>query len=88
MLPLADVLTGLGVDLSGWVLHDATDISADGRTIVGCGTNPAGVPEAFVAYIPGVGDQAVPVPALDTGSLALAAALVASSGCRVLRRAA
>ncbi|MDX2115839.1 MAG: hypothetical protein SFZ24_09525, partial [Planctomycetota bacterium] len=37
-----------GLDLSGWLLTIATDVSADGRTIVGVGTNPAGQPQAWV----------------------------------------
>lgn len=89
MQALGAVLMGLGVDLTGWVLREATDISADGRTIVGYGTNPAGATEAFVAFVPGIGDEPpVAVPALDTGMQALLAMLVALSGRRVLRRAA
>ncbi len=49
---LRDLLVGLGVDLTGWHLADATGISADGRSIVGYGTNPSGATEAFLAYIP------------------------------------
>jgi Tol biopolymer transport system component len=35
----------------GWALSRAIGISADGRAIVGNGTNPAGNPEAWVAYL-------------------------------------
>jgi probable HAF family extracellular repeat protein len=41
-----------GLDLTGWTLREATDISADGNTIVGWGINPAGLTEAWVAAIP------------------------------------
>ncbi len=39
------------VDLAGWELTDATDISADGRVIVGNGKSPDGRYEGFVAYV-------------------------------------
>jgi probable HAF family extracellular repeat protein len=40
-----------GLDLNGWTLVAATDISDDGSTIVGWGTNPAGNTEAWIARI-------------------------------------
>jgi probable HAF family extracellular repeat protein len=40
-----------GLNLSGWTLTEATSISADGRTIVGTGRNPAGDQEAWVATL-------------------------------------
>lgn len=53
MRSLYDVLTDdLGLDLSGWELTYAADVSADGLTIVGIGTNPAGDTEAWIAHIP------------------------------------
>lgn len=52
MLPLRDVLRDLGVPgLGGWRLVRATGISADGRTVVGEGLNPAGETEAWVAHL-------------------------------------
>ena len=36
----------------GWVLKKATGISADGRVIVGWGTNPTGQPEAWRLVLP------------------------------------
>lgn len=42
-----------GLDLAGWVLRDATGVSADGKTVCGWGTDPNGSPQAFVAYLPG-----------------------------------
>jgi uncharacterized membrane protein len=41
-----------GLDLSGWRLEAATDISADGLTIVGIGTGPRGVTEGWVVVLP------------------------------------
>lgn len=53
MRSLHDVLTtDLGLDLTGWTLVQASDVSADGRTIVGYGINPSGDIEAWVAVIP------------------------------------
>lgn len=49
---LEDVLIGMGLDLQGWKLTTATDISADGSVIVGFGINPNGVGEPFRAVIP------------------------------------
>src|SRR5688572_14193829 len=52
MLSLRSLLLSAGVpDLQGWTLTGAYGISADGRTIVGGGTNPAGQSEAWVATI-------------------------------------
>ncbi len=46
------LLASLGVDLAGWRLEAASGISADGRTIVGYGTNPSGETEAWIVVIP------------------------------------
>ena len=51
MLNLRDVLIAQGVDLAGWTLSFASGISADGRTIVGSGTNPAGSIEGFIVTL-------------------------------------
>ena len=51
MRELDAVLASGGVDLTGWVLSQATGISADGLTIVGYGTNPSGFFEAWIAVI-------------------------------------
>jgi len=51
MQRLEDVLTNCGVDLNGWILLSATDVSADGKTIVGYGLNPDGKTEAWIANI-------------------------------------
>jgi probable HAF family extracellular repeat protein len=51
MRSLQDVLTNVyGLDLTGWTLTNAYDISADGTTIVGRGSSPNGT-EAWVAKI-------------------------------------
>lgn len=53
MRSLSSILTNeLGLDLTGWTLEEARDVSADGLTIVGWGINPAGATEAWVAHIP------------------------------------
>jgi probable HAF family extracellular repeat protein len=53
MRSLRSILThDLGLDLTGWTLEEARDVSDDGLTIVGWGINPAGITEAWVAHIP------------------------------------
>ena len=55
MRSLCTVLTGrYGLDLSGWHLTSANDISADGRHIVGSGVNPDGHTEGWIATLPAV----------------------------------
>ncbi|MEN8128075.1 MAG: hypothetical protein ABFR90_09765, partial [Planctomycetota bacterium] len=50
---LQDVLEGeCGLDLSGWTLTAARDVSADGLTIAGIGINPDGYTEAWIATLP------------------------------------
>lgn len=49
MRNLKTVLTGLGLDLTGWTLTHARGISDDGLIICGEGTNPLGDTEAWVA---------------------------------------
>ena len=53
MRSLRAELLSLGTGgLDGWILTSATAVSADGRTIVGYGTNPAGNTEAWSATLP------------------------------------
>ncbi|HYD01392.1 MAG TPA: GC-type dockerin domain-anchored protein [Phycisphaerales bacterium] len=44
-------LPTIGIDLTGWVLTDATDVSPDGTRIVGYGVH-GGVTEAWIATLP------------------------------------
>jgi probable HAF family extracellular repeat protein len=73
MQSVEDLLSSTyGVDLSGWTLIEATGISADGKTIVGYGTNSLGQYEAWVANI-GV-DMSIDIdviPGDDTNSINL-----------------
>ncbi len=41
-----------GLDMSGWTLLSAADISNDGLTIVGYGINPDGIREGWIATVP------------------------------------
>jgi len=52
MRSLQQVLTNDGLNLTGWTLVNAYEISADGSTIVGDGTDPGGKTEAWPAIIP------------------------------------
>lgn len=52
MRGLSGILSTGGIDLTGWTLSEAADVSADGRTIVGTGINPDGNTEAWIAHIP------------------------------------
>jgi hypothetical protein len=67
---------GLANELAGWRLVVATDVSADGRTIVGQGINPLGCEQAFVVRFPSVPGAAVaygPRCSSNVGPLALTA---------------
>ena len=77
MRELDQVLTGLGLDLTGWWLENATGISADGRVIVGTGTNPNGYYEAWIATFP---EPSAGLPALAPVSLGLLGGLLALVG--------
>ncbi len=69
MRSLQEVLaTDFGLDLAGWQLLAATDITPDGSTIVGYGTNPAGQREAWLASLP----EPSAILLLATGLAALA----------------
>jgi uncharacterized membrane protein len=41
-----------GLDLTGWTLQHAFDVSSDGLTIVGFGQNPQGQSEAWIVVLP------------------------------------
>ena len=61
---------GLGAALQGWTLLTASDISADGRAVVGTGINPAGCEQAFVVRFaaPQVGASSCAAAANSTGA--------------------
>jgi probable HAF family extracellular repeat protein len=71
MRNLKDVLeTEYSLALPGWTLIQARGISDDGLTIVGYGTNPTGVGEAWIATLPP--GEIVPAPsAVLLGSIGL-----------------
>ena len=48
MRDLQSLAVDAGLDLNDWVLKVASDVSADGRTIVGSGTNPQGKREGWI----------------------------------------
>jgi probable HAF family extracellular repeat protein len=53
MISLRDFLKSHGVaNISGWQHRTAYSVSADGKTIVGSGTNPQGQTEAWIATVP------------------------------------
>lgn len=52
MRPLRDILVGLGIDMTGWSLLEASAISDDGLTIAGSARIQGGETQAFVAHIP------------------------------------
>jgi len=84
---LADLLTTqYGLDLTGWHLTVASDISADGKTIVGHGNNPDGKQEAYRAVLEGPCRTLPPVPTMSPTGLAvfvlvlITAAFIATRG--------
>lgn len=81
MQSISSVLTGSGVDMTGWLLKSARGISDDGLTIVGVGTNPDGNQEAWVATL----DAAEPIPEPTTIAL-LGIGLAGLAGGYVRRR--
>jgi hypothetical protein len=49
---IKQVLVDAGINMTGWTLSKVTDVSADGLTIVGWGTNPQGQTEGWIATLP------------------------------------
>ncbi len=56
---LQSVLTQAGCDFTGWTNLSAVDVSADGLTIAGNGTNPLGQAQGWVATVPSPGGVVV-----------------------------
>ncbi len=81
---IASLLESSGIDLTGWLLGSARDISADGTVIVGNGINPDGNSEAWLAILPRRG---APVPAADFLTMAILAGFVFLTGFFGLKRA-
>jgi len=52
-LLLRSILTDAGVDLTGWELTNPEAISGNGKVVVGYGTNPDGLREAWLADVSG-----------------------------------
>jgi len=53
MRDLRDVLVSdCGLDMAGWTLTEAWDVSDNGLVVVGYGTNPSGQTEAWRAVLP------------------------------------
>ena len=85
MRELQEILEALGLDLTGWSLQHATDVSADGLTIVGDGVGPNG-PEGWIATIPR--SVIVPLPtAAWIGLAQIGLLLVIGRARRIGRRA-
>ena len=78
---------GLELSLMDWILSEATGISADGRSIVGYGTNPDGDREAWLVRLGEPGNGVAPIPE-PTPLAVLAVAALAALGARHRRRAA
>ena len=57
MRDLQLLLASSGAPITGWKLTEARGLSADGRTIVGTGTDPDGNTQAWIATLPGSGPQ-------------------------------
>lgn len=87
MRNLIDVLVdlGLGPDLVGWDLEEATAVSADGLTVVGWAFRPGGGQEAWVAYLGPTVPSVVEVPTASNATLVLFGAFVAAAALAALR---
>jgi len=75
MRRLHEVLTGLGVDLTGWTLSSARAITPDGKSIAGYGNGPNGL-EAWIAHL----GSAVPPPTYTVTASAGSGGSISPSG--------
>jgi probable HAF family extracellular repeat protein len=81
MRMLEDVLTSMGLDMTGWILDEAHGVSADGRTIVGWGTNPLGDTEGWIATLPPIEfPEPSNLPSMNPVGFALLLGMLALSG--------
>ena len=58
-----------GIDLTGWQLSEATDVSSDGRVVVGTGVNPSGVDEGWRVRVPPIPEPATFAMMMGLGGL-------------------
>ena len=65
---------GLGAELTGWTLTIASDISADGLSVVGSGINPDGNGEAYLVRL----DRPLTAPEPSSLALLLGGAILAA----------
>ena len=85
MRSLQEVLTNdYGLNLTGWTLSEPTGISADGLSIVGFGTNPNGLTEAWIARLDGQTDP--PNPSVPEPSAILGLGLFSLVGFLIKKR--
>jgi hypothetical protein len=82
MRELDQVLTDMGLDLTGWTLSEARGISDDGLTIVGNGPIASG----SAAWIVVLDDPSPAVPALSPIAIVLLGTLLGAASIRHLRR--
>ena len=81
---LENLLTNVGIDVSGVELRDAAAISDDGKTIVGTGIGPGGFTEGWVVVLDG--PPSAIVPAVGPFGALWLGALLAGLGYRRLGR--
>jgi uncharacterized membrane protein len=48
---IAEILTAAGTSLSGWTLTNASDVSGNGKVVIGSGTQ-GGAPKYWIARLP------------------------------------
>jgi len=79
MRSIRSLLIENGLDMSGWILTHGMDISSDGRSFVGWGTNPDGLTEAWLVRV-------VPAPSSFVSFVGLAVTWLAFGCWRKWRR--
>jgi probable HAF family extracellular repeat protein len=84
MRSLTTVLANAGVLPNGWLLQEASGVSADGKRIVGWGRNPDGNTEAWLVDMTAIPEPSA-VSLLAIGACASAVFLLRSQNLRVTR---